>query len=73
MTLRFPPDPPGRHLARAVRKTLHISDNKLGFTQSGVFITDPFVSICGRFPADPIEDYGLTAEQVAQFEAKRGD
>ena len=51
-------------------KDVYKSDGELGFMHNGVFITNPFVSECGRFPADPVEDYGLTAEQVAQFEAK---
>ena len=43
------------------------SDGELGFIHDGVFVTDPFVSDCGRFLVDPINDYGLTTEQVAQF------
>ena len=43
------------------------SDGELGFTHNGVWITDPFVSECGRFQADPIKDYGLTDKQVALF------
>ena len=45
------------------------SDGELGFIHDGVFVTDPFVSDCGRFLVDPINDYGLTTEQVAQFTA----
>ena len=44
------------------------SDGELGFTHNGIWITDPFVSECGRFPKAPIKYYGLTAKQVALFE-----
>ncbi len=43
------------------------SDGELGFTHNGIWITDPFVSECGRFLKDPIKYYGLTSKQVALF------
>mgnify|MGYP003134584984 CR=1 FL=1 len=58
---------------RDIPKDVYTSDGELGFMHNGVFITNPFVSECGRFPADPIEDYGLTDEQVAQFKADKAE
>lgn len=42
-------------------------EGKLGFNHDGFFITDPFVSTCGRFDTDPIIDYGLSDKQVEIF------
>lgn len=44
-------------------------NDALGFedNESGTFITDPFVSCCGRFEVDPIKTYGLTQKQVDFF------
>jgi hypothetical protein len=41
----------------------------IGFTDeaSGVWISDPRKSTCGRFEADPVKDYGLTKEQVVDL------
>ena len=47
------------------------SDGKIGFDYYGVFITNPYISSCGRFDKDPIKDYGLTKKQVEQFDEKR--
>ncbi len=73
MTFRLPPDPPGSRLQSDLPKDLYISHGQHGLMQNNVFITDPFVSECGRFPADPIEDYGLTDEQVAQIKADKAE
>lgn len=37
--------------------------------QQELFITDPFLSECGRFPADPTETYGLSADDAKQLAA----
>lgn len=36
----------------------------IGTTQDDFCITDPFSSSCGRFKADPEQDFGVTPEQV---------
>jgi hypothetical protein len=46
---------------------LYESEGQLGFDVDGIFIADPFISECGRFEADPIKDYGLTASQVEEI------
>ena len=38
-----------------------------GFMVEGTFITDPFLSECGRYPVDPIKHYGLTKSQLKDF------
>lgn len=41
----------------------------LGFldNKSGTFISDLFLSCCGRFEVNPIKEYGLTQKQVDFF------
>ena len=46
---------------------LYKTDKKLGFDYYGTFITDCFMSDCGRLVMDPIKDYGLTDSQVKQM------
>ena len=43
------------------------SDGQYGFDIAGIFITDPFMSECGRFAVDPVEYYGLHADQVEEI------
>jgi hypothetical protein len=38
-----------------------------GFMIEGTFITDPYLSECGRYPVDPIKHYGLTKSQLKDF------
>ena len=38
-----------------------------GFMVEGTFITDPYLSECGRYPVDPIKHYGLTKSQLKDF------
>jgi len=38
-----------------------------GFMVEGTFITDPYLSECGRYPVDPIKYYGLTKSQLKDF------
>ena len=56
-------------MPKTLRK-LYECEGKLGFDFEGFFITDPFVTECQRFIADPIKDYGLTKEQVEEFKKK---
>lgn len=56
--------------APSSQKKIYEDDGALGFDHDGWFITDPFTSECGRFDADPIAYYGLTAEQVEQFKGE---
>ena len=41
--------------------------NSKGFMIEGTFITDPYLSECGRYPVDPIKHYGLTKSQLKDF------
>lgn len=41
----------------------------LGFSLNGMFITNPFVSECGRFEVDPVETYGLSRSDADQLVA----
>ena len=38
-----------------------------GFYYKGQFITNPFISPCGRFDVNPKKYYGLTEEEVKQI------
>ena len=38
-----------------------------GFNYKGQFITNPFISPCGRFDVNPKKYYGLTKEEVKQI------
>ncbi len=44
------------------------SDGKIGFDYCGVFITDPYVSSCGRCEVDPTRKYGLNDDQLEKLE-----
>lgn len=39
----------------------------IGLSVRDTFIYDPKASECGRFPADPEKDYGISPEEVAQL------
>lgn len=38
-----------------------------GFVHESVFVFDPFRSSCGRFPVNPYDTYGLTAEDCIRL------
>lgn len=38
-----------------------------GFSINDMFITNPFLSECGRFQVDPTETYGLSCEDADQL------
>ena len=40
-----------------------------GFERDGVFITDPFVSDCGRFHADPVKAYEISLDDATALVA----
>ena len=44
-----------------------IRKNEKGFNYKGQFITNPFISPCGRFDVNPKKYYGLTEEEVKQI------
>ena len=43
----------------------------VGFLFEGMFICDPFLSDCGGFEADPVQDYGLSLQAVEILRAAR--
>ena len=44
----------------------------VGFNWNGYFITDPFVSECGRVSVNPKKEYGLTDEQIERINDENG-
>ena len=54
-----------------MKRILKYVDGKLGFDFEDFFITDPFISTCMRFDVDPIQEYGLTKDQVKKFEQEQ--
>ena len=48
-----------------------IRKNEKGFNYKGQFITNPFISPCGRFDVNPKKYYGLTEEEVKQIKEER--
>ena len=54
-----------------MKRKLEYVDGKLGFDFENFFITDPFTSTCMRFDVNPIEEYGLTKDQVKKFKQEQ--
>ena len=50
-----------------VNKKEQLEEERKGFNYKGQFITNPFISPCGRFGVNPKKYYGLTEEQVKQY------
>ena len=46
---------------------------KKGFNYKGQFITNPFISPCGRFDVNPKKYYGLTEEQAKQYREEKNN
>jgi len=44
-----------------------------GFNYKGQFITNPFISPCGRFDVNPKKYYGLTEEQAKQYREEKNN
>ena len=38
-----------------------------GFEYDGIWITNPYMSECGRFEEDPITYYGLTEKELNEI------
>ena len=47
--------------------------NQKGFNYKGQFITNPFISPCGRFDVNPKKYYGLTEEQAKQYREEKNN
>ena len=54
-----------------MKRKLEYVNGKLGFDFENFFITDPFTSTCMRFDVNPIEEYGLTKDQVKKFKQEQ--
>ena len=50
-----------------------IRKNEKGFNYKGQFITNPFISPCGRFDVNPKKYYGLTEEQAKQYREEKNN
>ncbi len=48
-------------------------DGKLGFNHCGIFITNPYISSCGRCEVDPSQAYGLNDDQIAKLTNQNDD
>lgn len=45
------------------------TSGKIGFVHEGMFITDPWLTDCGRFEVDPRLEYGLTIVSAIKIKA----
>ncbi len=46
---------------------LYESEGKIRFNHGGIFVTNPYISTCGRFDVDPVKFYGLGENQLCNF------